>query len=83
MKQNLNGLSQRYVTALRKQLKQGPQVSLRPALELGREAVALGLETLDLARIHDQALASLELSDTRNGFTKLARDIFYRGQHFD
>jgi two-component system, NarL family, sensor histidine kinase DegS len=76
MKQNLTGLSQRYVTALRKQLKQGPQVSLQPALALGREAVALGLETLDLARIHEQALATLELSDTRNGFTKLAGIFF-------
>ncbi len=76
MKQNLIGLSQRYVTALRKQLKQGPQVSLQPALALGREAVALGLETLDLARIHEQALATLELSDTRNGFTKLAGIFF-------
>ena len=62
MKQNLTGLSQQYVTALRKQLKQGPQASLQPALGLGREAVALGLETLELARIHEQALATLELS---------------------
>jgi len=29
---------------------------LRPALRLGRQAVALGLETLDLALIHEQAL---------------------------
>jgi two-component system, NarL family, sensor histidine kinase DegS len=76
MKKNLTGLSQRYVTALRKQLKQGPQASLRPALRLGREAVALGLETLELARIHEQALATLELSNTKNGFTKLAGLFF-------
>jgi signal transduction histidine kinase len=76
MKQNLIGLSQRYVTALQKHLKQGPHVSLQPALKLGREAVALGLETLDLARIHEQALVTLELSNVKNGFTKLAGIFF-------
>ncbi|MEJ0091622.1 MAG: phosphatase RsbU N-terminal domain-containing protein [Limisphaerales bacterium] len=72
MKQKVIKFSQRYVTALRAHLKQGPQASLQPALELGRQAVALRLETLDLARIHEQALATLELSDVRNAFTKLA-----------
>src|SRR5208283_6057529 len=76
MKPKSNGLSQRYVAALEKHLKQGPQASLQPALALGREAVALGLETLDLARIHEQALATLELSTTKNGFTKLAGIFF-------
>ena len=76
MKQNLIRLSQQYVTALRKHLKQGPQASLRPALRMGREAVALGLETLNLARMHEQALATLELSTGKNGFAKLA-EIFF------
>jgi signal transduction histidine kinase len=76
MKQKLTGLSQRYAAALGKQLKRGPQASLQPALALGREAVALGLETLDLARIHEQALAAFELSSTKNGFTKLAGIFF-------
>jgi signal transduction histidine kinase len=76
MKQNLSRLSQRYEAALIKTLKQGPQASLQPAQELGREAVVLGVETLDLARIHEQALATLELSNTKNGFTKLARIFF-------
>ena len=38
--------------------------------------MALGLETLDLARIHEQALARLELSNTSNAFTKLAGLFF-------
>ena len=76
MKKRLNGLSQRYVAALGKHLKQGPQASLQPALELGRQAVALGLETLELARIHELALATLELSNIKNGFTKLAGIFF-------
>jgi signal transduction histidine kinase len=76
MKQKLNGFSQRYATVLREQLKQGPRASLQPALGLGRQAVTLGLETLDLARIHEQALVNLELSNTRNGLTKLAGIFF-------
>jgi signal transduction histidine kinase len=76
MKKNLIRLSQQYVAALEKNLKQGPGASLQPALGLGREAVAIGLETLDLARIHEQALATLELSKIKNGFTKLAGIFF-------
>jgi signal transduction histidine kinase len=34
------------------------------------------LETLELARIHEQALATLELSKIKNGFTKLAGIFF-------
>ena len=76
MKQKLTAFSQSYVTALRKQLKQGPQASLQPALGLGRQAVALGLETLELARIHEQSLATLQLSNAKNAFTKLAGIFF-------
>jgi signal transduction histidine kinase len=45
-------------------------------LGLGRRAVALGLETLELARIHEQALVTLELSKIKNGLTKLAGIFF-------
>ena len=76
MKQKLIGLSEKYVAALSKHLKEGPQASLEPALELGREAVALGLETLDLAGIHEEALMLLELSKTKNAFTRLAAIFF-------
>jgi hypothetical protein len=76
MKQHSIPLSEQYVTTLERHLKQGPQASLLPALKLGRQAVGLGLETLDLARIHEQALATLELVDTKNAFTKLARIFF-------
>lgn len=37
-------------------LKQGASVSLQPALRLGRKAVALGLDTLDLAGFHEKAI---------------------------
>ena len=59
MKDALRGLSEQYRTALRKHLKHSPEASSQPALRLGRQAVALGLETLELARIHAQALATL------------------------
>ena len=76
MKQTLVQLSYLYAATLSKHLKQGPRTSLLPALQLGRQAVALGLETLDLARIHEQALVELQLSTTRNAFTKLAGIFF-------
>lgn len=76
MKQKLNRLSQRYVKALRKYIKPGPRGNLRPALRLGRQAVILGLETLGLARIHDRALVTLELSQNKDGLAKRA-EIFF------
>jgi two-component system sensor histidine kinase DegS len=76
MKQKLIRLSQRYVTALREHLKQGPRASLRPALGLGRRAVVLGLETLELARIHERALVTLEAASGKDGMVKRA-EIFF------
>jgi len=52
MKDRLSRLSEEYLAALRKHLKLGPKASSQPAIRLGRQAVVLGLETLDLAQIH-------------------------------
>lgn len=68
--------AQRYVSALRKHLKQGSRASLQPAQGLGHRAVALRLETLDVARIHEGALASREASGGRNGVLKRAEFFF-------
>jgi signal transduction histidine kinase len=76
MKSKVIALSQRYATALRKHLKQRPQASLQPARELGRQAMSLGLETLDVARIHEGALATLEASSSRDGIIERA-EIFF------
>ena len=76
MKRKLIQLSQRYVGALRQHLKQGPRASLRPALGLGRRAVALGVETLELARIHERALVLLEAGGGKDGFARQA-EIFF------
>jgi signal transduction histidine kinase len=69
-------LSQQYVTTLERHSKRGPRESLLSALKLGRQTADLGLETLDLARIHEQALAMLELSNTKNAFIRLAGIFF-------
>jgi signal transduction histidine kinase len=76
MKRKLIALSRRYLTALRKHLKQGPLAGLQPARVLGRQAVAIGLETLDVARIHEEAIATLEASSSRDGIIERA-DIFF------
>lgn len=67
MKDPLIGLSQRYASALRKCLKLGSKAGLRPALRLGREAVDLGVDTLGMARIHEQSAATLNLTLGRQG----------------
>ncbi len=56
MKPKLTGLLRQYPAALRHHLKQKPSANLETARGLGRRAVSLGLETLDMARIHEQAL---------------------------
>lgn len=63
-------LSRLYHAALQNYLKQSPGSDMEPARELGRYAMTIGLETLDMARIHEIALVSLVLpnysSSTRN-----------------
>jgi signal transduction histidine kinase len=76
MKQKLIRLSQHYCAALARHLTQGPRASLAPALRLGRRAAALGLETLALAGIHEQALARLKLSSSKSVPTRRARRFF-------
>jgi signal transduction histidine kinase len=59
MKRKLNWLASQYQAALRKHLKQGLRANSGSAQGLGRRAMTIGLETLDLARIHEQALLKL------------------------
>jgi len=69
-------LAGRYRAALRKHLKAGPGASLQPALRLGRQSVALRMETLDLARMHEKAVTTLEFS---HGNGRMARraEVFF------
>ena len=70
MKTGLTKLSEKYLTALRKHTKPGAQAGVPSAAQLGRQAVALGLETLDLARIHELALTTLASPDSPAGARK-------------
>lgn len=53
------GWSRHYQRAIRRYIAQGSPASLRPASMLGRQAMALKLETLDLALIHKWAISAL------------------------
>lgn len=77
MKQKIIRLSKRYQTALGRHLKEGRQASLQPAVTLGRHAVTLGVETLELAKIHGRALATLNLPSRDNGLVRRADSFFY------
>lgn len=76
MKRKLMLMAGRYLAELRKHLKAVPGASSQPALRIGGQAVALGLDTLDLARMHEQALVVLALSKRENGLRKRA-EIFF------
>jgi len=80
MKRKLRNLSQRYQAALRTHLKQGRQASLESARGLGSQALAAGLQTLDLARLHEQTLVAEVLpkcpTSRRNALIKQAGIFF-------
>ncbi len=59
LKKKKNSLSRRYRTELRDHLRKVSRTSSRRAAGLGMSAVTAGLETLDLASIHEGALLSL------------------------
>jgi len=55
----LSKLGVQYMAALRSHVEQPSSASLQAAHGLGGKAVALGLETLDLAKLHDHAVEKL------------------------
>lgn len=76
----LSQLSAHYLAALRTHLNQGRQASLLPAHDLGTEAVHVGLETLDLAKVHHHALDALLLPDcspTTRAEMTLRAEVFF------
>ena len=77
---NSSKLSRRYSTMLRKQLSRPAVASSRSAESLGHQALAGGLDRLDLARIHEQALITLlpdgVSSKTNNGRAQRAARFF-------
>jgi signal transduction histidine kinase len=85
MKINLSSLSKRYRTALQRNLNRGRRASMRPAGGLGREALSMGLKTLDVAMIHRHALTKLmspsRSSDSQNGILRRA-ETFNQAEAF-
>ena len=59
MRRKLSILARQYHSALQKFLSQGSRASLGKASDLGRQAIAFGLETLDMARVHEDTLITL------------------------
>jgi signal transduction histidine kinase len=70
MKSKLIALSRRYTAELRRHLEGRSAEGLHPAVKLGRRAIALGLETLEIARIHEQALLSLKATAGSSQFSQ-------------
>lgn len=66
MSRKSSRLSRGYQAALCRYLQTGRGASLAPAVRLGRQALALGLETLDLALIHEQTLLGQGLPGVRS-----------------
>lgn len=73
------GWSRRYREALREHLRLGLKLSLQSASALGRQAAVLGLETLDVARIHQQALMA---PASPGGSPRARRSMIERGKSF-
>src|SRR5688572_28499326 len=80
MKPKVTALSLKYEIALGEHLKDGANSGLKKAASLGRQAVSLGLETLDLAKVHERALltatAPICSSASRDGLIKRAQFFF-------
>ena len=79
MRVKMRALSREYESALGDYLKDRTASGLRRAAPLGTHAVALGLETLDLAKIHEQALAALDGAGSgasRDGRARRAQTFF-------
>jgi len=58
MNSRVRSLSRQYAATLRRYLVRQQEAFLQQAYEIGRKAIASGLGVLDMARIHQQALAS-------------------------
>src|SRR5437867_8413973 len=58
MKDPLDDFSERYAEALRKYLVEESEDALQAAYELGREVISGGLGVLDVAKVHQYALAT-------------------------
>jgi len=67
MKRKLINFSRGYEEALRRRLKEGPRASVALAQRLGRQALRDGLQTLDLAKLHERVLVTQILPGCPSG----------------
>lgn len=76
----LNDFERRYEDALRRYVTHAAKAKPASAVKLGREALTLGLEILDLARIHEEAMitqvAGAESAGTRDRILHRAWSFF-------
>ena len=70
MKTKSSSLSGRYLAALRAHLLEGPEAALQSAKGLGRQALGIGLHTLDMAKMHEAALTELSRATDSCGITE-------------
>jgi len=69
-------LVREYATSLRKYLRKGQEEDLEQAYELGRVAMARELGVLDMAKVHEEALESLFLTEEQRRTVKAAEAFF-------
>ena len=69
-------LTRRYQAVLSKYMQQGSKSRLAKVRGLGNEALLAGLHTLDLARVHEEALVALGLINPNNGTLKRSQVFF-------
>lgn len=67
MKSKLSQFARHYQAALHTHLKAGRQAGLESARGLGSQALAAGLQTLDLAKLHEQTLVTEVLVNSPAG----------------
>lgn len=76
MNNKIAPFSKAYRTALKAQLQPGAATNVRAALAVGQRAVGLGLETLDVAKVHQQSLDEMGLSGRNNRMIRRAEMFF-------
>jgi len=82
MKPELIALSQGYASDLARHLKQGPRASLRSAQTLGRRAAILGIQSEQLARIHERSMTALRVSGNKVPLAPRGRKFFNAANAF-
>lgn len=76
MKEQTIELTRRYRTALGNHLTRGGASTLRPALDLGRQALVMGLDILDLAHVHEEALSGRKAGANTSDSEKRGSEFF-------